>query len=270
MFLYEAFSQTADHQPVLRANWRHLLPANFWAGKLAQQLSVDTPTVLSLPSTITQSYSSPGHSAQLLSCRQSHEYNSERSSTTWPHRHRVSNNFSPNYFVSNLSNFLSFRLFKQNKSRSWNLGDMLLGLKLFQCSLLLCIQKQTLTSLSFTSRFVCIRSDKVVISQSLFIQLTINYTKAIPESLLETWFLIKPSNREKYKQRTISALFKKTVSQTKCTLFFLSLSSWNMQQPIFTTTVTAAAFQQSVLPLFRHVAVQFWTGAAVLPYLEQR
>lgn len=269
MFLCEAFSQTADHQPVLRANWRHLLPANFWAGKLAQQLSVDTPTVLSLPSTITQSYSSPGHSAQLLSCRQSHEYNSERSSTTWPHRHRVSNNISPKYFVSNLSNLLSFRLFKQNKSRSWNLGDMLLGLKLFQCSLLLFIQKQTLTSLSFTSRFVCIRSDKVVISQSLFIQLTINYTKAIPESLLETWFLIKPSEKS-INNKPFRLYLRKLFLKQSVPCFFLSLSSWNMQQPIFTTTVTAAAFQQSVLPLFRHVAVQFWTGAAVLPYLEQR
>lgn len=141
--------------------------------------------------------SSPGHSAQLLSCRQSHEYNSEPSSTTWPHRHRVSNNISPNYFVSNLSNLLSFRLFKQNKSRSWNLGDMLLGLKPFQCSLLLCFQKQTLTSLSFTSRFVCIRSDKVVISQSLFIQLTINYTKAIQ---VPSWNLI--SNKT-LKQRKV-------------------------------------------------------------------
>lgn len=72
-----------------------------------------------------------------------------------------------------------------------------------------------LISLSFTSRFVCIRSDKVVISQSLFIQLTMNYTKAIPESFLETWFLIKPPNREKYKQQTISALFKKTVLSNK-------------------------------------------------------
>lgn len=156
MFLYEAFSQTADHQPVLRANWRHLLPANFWAGKLAQQLSVDTPTVLSLPSTITQSYSSPGHSAQLLSCRQSHEYNSEPSSTTWQHRHRVSNNISPNYFVSNLSNLLSFGLFKQNKSRTWNLGDMLLGLKPFKCSLLLCFQKQTNADKSVVHLQICL------------------------------------------------------------------------------------------------------------------